>query len=367
LRVYRTRLALYADAPDQDEVTYALVDLSIKQTDPPAAERMAAAAIEHYPDSPLHEGFRLLRAVALYAQKDYERAAKAAGEMAAGGSGVAKLLGAQILHAQGRLDEALRAYRELADAFPDARRTVRFLERSGISVPLLTVIRTDEEPAVEMQARGVSEVEIKLYEIDLRRLYVRAGGKVDLAGIEVAGFRAALEKTVRLARPASSARRRQVVPLEIEKPAAYYLTARAGSFSTTGLVLRSDYTIELQADGTAARSYVSDARANAAAPDVLVTFIARTSPPRIETLRTDLRGIAEVPGMNGPLSVVAQKGRMVALALLDQALTQAPAQEGAAQDALREELLKNRALLQDRDTFYKSNLQQRQRRIQIKK
>ncbi|MEW6747001.1 MAG: tetratricopeptide repeat protein [Planctomycetota bacterium] len=367
LRTYRYSLSLFPRASDQDEVTYALANLYVKMAQPAPAERLSAAGVIAYPDSRLHDGFRLLHAIALYAQRDFAKAEAAAREMAADGSLLAKLLAAQILHAEGKLEAALKAYREIVDLFPDARRTVAFLERSGISIPPVTTLRTDEKPALEVEYLGVGEIELKLYAIDLARLYVRSRGRVDLSQIEVAGFRPALEKTVRLARPSGTARLHERVAIEITEPGAYYVTARSGSFGTTGLVLLSDLSMELQADAEGARAYVSDTRANTSAADVRVTFMVRGDAMKIETLRTDLRGIAEVPNLRGALSVIAERKGHVALSLLEKPVTWQQELRAPTLDAIQEELMRNEASIQKREEFYKQNVSQYERSIQVKK
>ncbi|MBI4575085.1 MAG: tetratricopeptide repeat protein [Planctomycetes bacterium] len=368
LGTYRRYLAHFPQADDHDAVAFALAGLYLALDSPPDAERVAAATLGLHPESRLVRELRLLRAVALYAQRRFDAAREVAEALAGEGEKAARLLVAQLLHAQGRNAEALEAYREVAALFPDARRAAAFLEQSGIAVPELTVVRSGEPAGVDLDYLGVGELDLRLYRVDLVQLYLRAQGDVDLGRIEVAGFRPALSQHLALARPSGTARLRQRVPLELGEPGAYYLTARAGSFGASGLVLVSDLALELQEEPGHLRVYVSDARLDGAAPNASVAFIRRASPVRIDVERTDLRGVAEVAGAAGQVTVVAERDGHVAFARLQVA----PERRGKSFEADKDvDVLRGRIQdaiegLEDRQGEYEGNVQQRNRSIRLK-
>jgi tetratricopeptide (TPR) repeat protein len=285
------------------------------------AERVSRSAAARHPGSRFQEGFDYTTAFARFAQRKYAEALAMCdrletfdygSKVRSGAAAVrdrAILMKAQIHHAKGELDQALANYRKVKGRSPDAERTVAFLEREAISMPETTVAPLAKPAEVELEHQGVAEAHVRVYKVDLTMLALRRKNLADPAAVEVAGIRPVLEKTFKLDVPNAKRRERQKLVLDLKDPGAYLVGVKAGDFFAGGLLLRSDLAMVVQEEGTV-RVNVTHAATGAFQEGVKVTVVARDS---IDTLRTDLRGIAEAEAQRVLPVVVAEKDGHVAV------------------------------------------------------
>ena len=141
----------------------------------------------------------------------------------------------QIYDARRRPEQAVAYYRRVADRFTDAAEAVQTLTRKELELPEVTVVRPPARPAVaaararpvdgglrlaatpadedEPSRRGVdrrdrrpvvltyrniAEADVKVYPVDLMRLYLTRRNLDGIAGIDLAGITPLFETTVPL-------------------------------------------------------------------------------------------------------------------------------------------------------------------------
>ncbi|MHC5021375.1 MAG: tetratricopeptide repeat protein, partial [Planctomycetota bacterium] len=211
---------------------------------------------------------------------------------------------AQIHHARGELDRAVESYRKVREQFTDAARALRFLQREGLRMPELTVVRGAEPVRLEVEHRGTDALVVQVYPVDLRMLLMTHRDGDGLAAVNLAGVKPAVVQTVRAG--AAGGKGGRAVELALPKVGAYLVVVRAGSLRARGLVVRSDLTLEVQPAGNDAfRVNVVSAGSGAYVARAAVTFIG-SSASRIVSRQTDLRGICEAGGLAGRVSIVAE-------------------------------------------------------------
>ncbi len=285
------------------------------------AERTSRSAAARHPKSRFLDGFDYTTAFARFAQRNFADALAMCerletfdyGANANPGPAVMRergiLMKAQIHHAKGEMDKALENYKKVRESSPDAARTIAFLEREAIAVPETTVAPLAKPAEIELEHQGVAEAHVRVYKVDLTMLALRRKNLADPAGVEVAGIRPVLEKTFKLDVPHAKRREKQKLLLDLKAAGAYLVGVKAGDFFAGGLLLRSDLAMSVQEDDVL-RMNVTNAATGAFVEGVKVTVVGKTA---IDTLKTDLRGIAESGMDDTRATVVAEKDGHVAL------------------------------------------------------
>lgn len=341
-------LAWHPDDKGGDRAALTLGSVHLEAGSYAKAERASTSAAARHPKSRFLDGFDYTTAYARFAQRKFAEALEMCERLesfdygADGQRGPAVmrergiLMKAQIHHSKGELDKALENYRKVKDGSPDAARSIAFLEREAISVPATTLAPLAKPAEIELEHQGVAEAHLRVYKVDLTMLALRKKDLTDPAAVEVAGIRPVLEKTFKLDVPNAKRREKQKLALDLKAPGAYLVGVKAGDFFAGGLVLRSDLALGVQEEGVL-RVNVTNAATGAFVEGVKVTVVGRSA---IDTLKTDLRGIAESGVDQGGSTVVAEKDGHVAMHVTAGRYAnvfQAPAKEKSL-DALQEQL-----------------------------
>jgi alpha-2-macroglobulin len=372
-------LAWHPDDAAGDRAALTLGSVYLEAGSYAKAERTSRAAAALHPKSRFLDGFDYTTAFALFAQRKFADALAMCdrlesvdyGANANPGPAVMRergvLMKAQIHHAKGELDKALENYKKVRGTSPDAARTVAFLEREAISVPETTVAPLARPAEIELEHQGVVEAHVRVYKVDLTMLALRKKDLSDPAGVEVAGIRPVLEKTFKLDVPNAKRREKQKLPLDLKAPGAYLVGVKAGDFFAGGLLLRSDLAMSVQED-EGIRVNVTNAATGAFVEGVKVTIVGGGA---IDTLKTDLRGIAETETAHARATLVAEKDGHVAVfvstaryANVFKGKPPAPAQNPAQLDALQEQLKDANKQL---DEDFRSNSRRDQQGVEVER
>lgn len=370
-------------AADAGEVLLTLADLHREDLDYAAMDAVAVAALRRTDLGRLAPAFEFERAVAALAQRRLDDALATARRIAASrsqfpGDAVIELLAAQgrhieaqVLQVRGDYDGARAAYADVKDRFADAARELEFLERAGLEVPELTTVRGGEPMRLAVKVRGQAKtVEVQVYKVDLRLLYLKQRGFDRLRDVRLAGLPPYSTSSVPV--PAASAQA-MVLDLDLPDAGAYLLVLRAGEQQARSIAIRSDLALDVRDDVVAGvRAHVWRADSRVPADGATVTAFDAAS-GRFMTRRADLRGVAEIAGVVGPVALIAEQNGHYAYFQgtttrdLD---TKAKQQDKASPDAdanseLRKQFLEDAQYRND--ATWKDNTNRRQQGVEVQR
>lgn len=325
-RLFELYLSIYPEAKNCDEVSYSLANTCAEMPDYEKAGKFARLCSARYPNSRYLDGFDYISALSLYGDKKFEDAVKACDkifnynyteEMVKDKTALndtVNLLTAQIYHAMGQIDKALEKYKLVKDKYSDAGLTVKFLEGQAFTLPEITESPLKDPAEMEIEYSGVSEVNIKVYKIDLLMLFMKYKNIDSLESIEISGIKPILTKTAELANPDSHKKEKQKIALDIKEKGAYYVTAKAGDFFSSGIFLRTNIAMAAQEDPNSGmmRVNVYNLETGKVEDNVNVTFISPDMTDYKMT-KTDPRGIAEMHNLTGLVTTIAEKDSSYAL------------------------------------------------------
>src|SRR5262249_28554403 len=150
---------------------------------------------------------------------------------------------------------------------------VRGLTRKGLSLPEVSVIRPAAPPAVagaglravpvappegestrpevKLTYRNIAEADVKVYPVDLMRLYLTRRNLDGIAGIDLAGIRPLHEAKVTLGKGEDFAEKIRALDLPLAKEGAYLVMVRGDDLYASGIVLVSPLELEVVEDAGA--------------------------------------------------------------------------------------------------------------------
>jgi alpha-2-macroglobulin len=332
IRLIQVALALSPKDPLADEESLALVGAFLELEDYDAVVRLSSRFAKLYPRSTFLDSFQYSEALGDFHLGRYDRAVEVAEAIAKAvykdANGVDQpspnkwqalyILG-QIYDARRDPARALTYYEQVAERFSDASGAVRSYTRKDLKLPEVTVVRPGakadakvpqrETPGVTLDYRNVAEADVKVYPVDLMRLYLTRRNLDEVAGIDLAGITPLFETTVKLGDGKDFEDRRKAIDLPLPKEGAYLVMARGDNLYASGIVLVTPLEMEVLEEPEAGRVRVTvrDAKTRDFAPKVQVKVIGGENPNFLSG-ETDLRGIFVAEGVQGEVAAVARKG-----------------------------------------------------------
>lgn len=323
-RALEGRLVASGSDPAAEEVALTLGNLLLEAGSLDDASALASAARTRYANGRFGATWHYVLAYAALARRDLATAATESqalvdSALASNDAAIRKLehtgnhMLAQIAHANGDLAKARQLYAKVKDQIVDARLALEYLERSGLSLPMVWVSGVDQALEIPLERKALEsqrgEVEVTLYPVDLRLLYLKKRGFGTLSSVELAGLPATSRSRVKPV--ADKARGTELVSLGKPAPGAYLVIVREGDLLARSLAIVSDITIDVVEIAGGARAHVVDRSTRKPIPDVVLTFVGSESSDFV-TRKSDLRGIAEANGLRGTLAVIAQREKQFA-------------------------------------------------------
>lgn len=317
--VFRQFLLLYPDDPLAEEVSFAWATTHIEGGDLQAALAVAQAALARYPNSSFEdellytsgyvsfalgkpqEAFALLERVATgtFARPDGSRGPSENRDHAV-------YLQGQVHHSLGEPAAALADYDKVKARFSDAEEAADYFLRKQLSLPEVTTFDLDKQVDLEITFRNVPRVEIKVYRVDLMRLYLLEKSLNDIRGIQLHGIRPYAEQSVELGDGRDYRSLQRNVRLELAEPGAYLVVARGDDLLATGMVLRSSLKIEAQEFLDVGRLRVNVKSGDGVSANAHVKVIG-SGDQAFRSGDTDLRGIFVADGLLGRATVIVKR------------------------------------------------------------
>ncbi|WP_435019038.1 MG2 domain-containing protein [Tundrisphaera sp. TA3] len=325
IRLIQAMLVRSPKNPLADEASLALVGDYLELEDFESVVKLSERFARLYPRSTFLDSFQYSEALGRFNLGQYDRAVDVAGAISRAtykdASGVEQpspnkweaiyILG-QIYDARRQPARAVEFYDQVADRFSDAAAAVKALTRKALSLPEISTVRPgaakDVPSKVKLDYRNIAEVDVKVYPVDLMRLYLTRRNLDQIAGIDLAGITPLHEARITLGDGADFDEKIREIDLPLAKEGAYLVMARGENLYASGIVLVSPLEVEVleEADAGRVRVTVRDAKTKAFAPKVQVKVIG-TDNPTFLSGQTDLRGVYVAEGVNGQVTAVARK------------------------------------------------------------
>jgi len=346
IRLTQVFLALSPTSPLADEASLALVGSFLDLGDYEAVVKLSRRFAALYPKSAFFDSFQYAEALGRFHLGEYDRAIEVAeaisGATHKDANGIeqpspnrwqALFILAQIYDARRRPARAVEYYHRVADRFSDAADAERDLTRKELKLPEVSVVRPagagpagvapraagagrddgDPRPTfpdrVELTYRNVAEVDLKVYPVDLMRLYLTRRSLDGIAGIDLAGVTPRYETRVKLGDGADFRDRLKALDLPLKEEGAYLVMARGDDLYASGVALVTPLEVEVREEPTGGRVRVTvrDARTRDFVPGVQVK-VSGTGNRRFFGGETDLRGVFVAEGVVGQVTAVARRG-----------------------------------------------------------
>ncbi|MDP6929434.1 MAG: alpha-2-macroglobulin family protein [Planctomycetota bacterium] len=316
---FREFLLMYPDDPLAEEVSFAWTTTHVEGKSLKQALEVAQKALDRYPASTFED--ELLYTVGFIkfalgshkeAQSLLRRVAEEQFVRPGGGRGRSEnryesiYLQGQIHHALGRPAEALAAYAKVKDRFSDAVEASDYFQRKDLTLPEVETFGLDEKVELPLGYRNIKEAQVKVYRVDLMRLYLLKKSLNDIRGIKLHGIRAYTDKKIRLGNGKDYKSVEKKVSLDLKEPGAYLVVARGGDLLASGMVLRSDLKIESQESLDVGRMRVNVKRGDDYLAAAHVKVIG-SGDQRFRSGDTDLRGILVADDLIGRATVIVRK------------------------------------------------------------
>ncbi len=342
IRMIQVFLSQSPRNPMADEASLALVGAFLELEDFKAVVKLAARFATLYPKSTFLDSFQYSEALGEFHLGHHDRAIAVAETIAKAtykdANGVEQpspnkwqalyILG-QIYDARRQPGKALKYYEQVAERFTDAAGAIKFFTRKDLSLPEVSVIRPDAKdavadkgvglravapdapaakPEVKLDYRNIAEADVKVYPVDLMRLYLTRRNLDQIAGIDLAGITPLFETTIKLGDGEDFASKMRELPLPLKKEGAYLVMVRGDSLYASGIVLLTPLELEIleEPESGRVRVTVRDAHTKDFVPKVQVKVIG-TENPNFLSGETDLRGVFVAEGVRGEVTAVARK------------------------------------------------------------
>ena len=311
-----------------------------------AVVKLSRRFAELFPKSTFQDSFQYSEALGRFNLGEYDRAIAVAEKIANASykdaNGIDQpspnkwqavyILG-QIYDARRDPAKALAYYLQVAERFTDAAGAVKALNRKELKLPEVSVIRPDspkvadagglrsmpvQKPeekgkddtrAAKLEYRNIATADVKVYPVDLMRLYLTRRNLDAIAGIDLAGIKPFYEATIKLGDGKDFDDKTKNIDLPVKKEGAYLVMIRGDDRYTSGILLVSPLELQVleEPESGRVRVTVRDARTKAFVPKVQVKVIGSDNPTFFSG-ETDLRGVFVAEGVRGQVTAVARKG-----------------------------------------------------------
>ncbi|MDB5352249.1 MAG: large extracellular alpha-helical protein [Planctomycetota bacterium] len=337
-------LALAPDDPTADEASLAMLGLFMDRKDHATVVTLAKRFAALYPRSTYLDSFQYAAALAQFHLGKHDQAIAVAEKIASAtykdANGVDQpspnkwqalyILG-QIHDARREPAKAVAYYDRVADRFTDAADAVKALTSKELSVPEISGMvmprarktrRADGAgmpamppqgpnakavPGVTLTYRNVAEVDVKVYPVDLMRLYLDHGNLDEVAGVDLAGITPKHQATVKLGDGKDFADKTRTIELPLAAEGAYLVMLRGDALYASGIVLVSPLALEVLEDDAAGRVRITvrDPQTGAFVPGAQVRIKGSDNDTFVAG-ETDLRGVYSTEGINGSVTAVVR-------------------------------------------------------------
>ena len=312
IRMLETFLALYPNNPLADDAAFSMANayLDLKQYE--TVVTMSTDFSKRFTKSEFASSFQYMQALGHFWRRDYKPALAAATIVANGESkdrDFARYILGQVYHAQGQPADALPWYRKVEKRYPDAKEAINYFERKSISLKEVNLFQPGKPVVLPVKYRNIKEAAIQVYKVDLMKLYLREKNLSSITSVNLSGISPQIVLDMPLGDGKDYVDKEKKATLKLKDEGAYLVICRGDNLFTSGLVLITPLTIEVQEDAASGR-----VRAN------VINEVTKLRPAGVHVKaigsatagfqggETDLRGLYIADGLRGKPTVIAREG-----------------------------------------------------------
>ena len=318
-------LALYPESRLADEVAFGRVSANLEDERFESVVDRCGKYADLYQESEYLDDLLYMGGYARFALGRYDEALQvlgrvredrfptARGELApASNRDLATHMVGQIHHARRRFEDAIEAYGQVRKEFRDADLAIEQLERKELTLPEVTSVGPGEAAKVMLSSRNLKSAGIRVYRVDLVRLYLVQKSLDQMTGIKLSGITPTHETEVDLGEGMDYTSRKTELTLPLEERGAYLVVAQAEGLSAAGMFLRTDLELEVLTEVATGLVRVGvRTRSGDPVPRAHVKVVGSVG-GQIQGADTDLRGVATLESVTGKPTIVVRDGERVA-------------------------------------------------------
>jgi len=314
-------LGLYADDPIAPDAALNLVSAHLDLEDYESASRLAAEFAARYQEPSFNDAFVYTQAVAEWTMGNDKRSTKLLQGIAeavytddngrqsySDNRDLALYILAQIHHAKQDFVNAATYYERVSTVFADAGLVLEGFRHRSLSVDEVTEVSPGSKAKFELHYRNIDNAELLVYPVDLMTLYLREKNLAGITSVNLAGIEPVIRRSVKLKDDGTMRQQDYEVELKLPDAGAYLVICRSDALHASGMVLVSDFELEVNQVGqNSVRVQAVDREDGTYLRDVDVRVIGSQDSNFISGL-TDPRGLYLADGFSGAATVIARHG-----------------------------------------------------------
>lgn len=317
--MFTAYLTLYPDIYNVDEVSFSLMNLFFDTKRYEAALQSGRLFVSRYPESEYLDDYLYLSGLALFTDNRVDEAMnyleKVAYNEFKDSEGIlrkspnrlyALRLIAQSLHSKGNVDEAVEIYEEIKNQFKDAKRSLEILQEKFVEIDDVHTIPIESETTMEIRHKNIDKVTAKIYKVDFVILALTEKNLSDVTQVNLSGINPILEEEYELEYEKNYLPATSTIELPIHDMGAYLVVIRSEIGEKSAIIVKSDLDMDVyEASDGRVRVNLTD-EDNNFVNDMKMYFIG-TNNSSFKFTETDIRGMAEVEGINGNVMIIGEK------------------------------------------------------------
>ncbi|MBN2531685.1 MAG: tetratricopeptide repeat protein [Spirochaetales bacterium] len=303
-------LSLYPEHELTDDAAFTILNITLDQKKYQATIDSSREFQKRYKESTFFTNYQYMEALGHFSLRKYSDAINIARLVADGtdeNRGLATYILGQIYHAQRDPANALNYYKKIKDEFSDAQEAIDYFERKSVGSEEVTIYLPGEKITLPLHYRNIKETHLQIYKVDLMKLYLREKSLSRITGVNLAGITPLHESIIKLGDGKDYEDKSRDIPLNLEDEGAYLAVVRGDDMFTSGLVLITPLTIEVQEDPVSGRIRVNVFdKVRQLYPDSVHVKVIGSKNTEFVSGDTDLRGIFVADGIQGIPTVIAR-------------------------------------------------------------
>jgi tetratricopeptide (TPR) repeat protein len=303
-------LSLYPDHELTDDAAFTILNITLDRKKYQTTVDYAKEYQKRYKKSTFFTNYQYMEALGHFSLRKYSEAINTAKLVADGESdnkSLATYILGQIYHARRDPENALAYYKKIKDEFSDAAEAIDYFERKSVGAEEVTLYTPGEDISLPLDYRNIKEAHLQIYKVDLMKLYLREKSLSRITGVNLAGITPLHEFVTELGDGKDYEDKSKDIPLAIKDEGAYLSVIRGDDIFTSGLVLITPLSIEVQEDPVSGRIRVNVFDTlRQLYPDSVHVKVIGSNNTEFVSGDTDLRGIFIADGIQGIPTVIAR-------------------------------------------------------------
>ncbi|MBN2441825.1 MAG: tetratricopeptide repeat protein [Spirochaetales bacterium] len=306
----RNFLSLYPEHELTDDAAFTILNITLDMRKYQTTIDFSKKYQQRYSKSAFFTNYQYMEALGHFSLRKYSDAINTAKLVAEGDSdnkNLATYILGQIYHARRDPENALLYYKKIRDSFSDASEAIDYFERKSVNADEVTIYIPGETISLPLHYRNIKEAHLQIYKVDLMKLYLREKSLSRITGVNLAGITPLHESVIPLGDGKDYEDKSRDIPLKLKDEGAYLAVIRGDDIFTSGLVLITPLSIEVQEDQVSGRIRVNVFdKIRQLYPDLVHVKAIGSGNTEFVSGDTDLRGIFIADGIRGIPTVIAR-------------------------------------------------------------